>query len=247
MSGLDRYSLILHLFSEARPVWSVIEMAEASGAPQSTAYRTVHELVCQGFLEPAADARYRLGAAFLEFDRLIRKTDPYLAAGTLLLNDVIAQARVPCLALLARLYTDRVMCVADCANAGAPVSSYERGRPMPLTRGATSKVVLAHLPARRLAKVLETEAPLADDMALKAELRAIRKRGFCISRSEIDKDRVGIGAPIVVPEAGIVGSLSLVAFVKDLDEATERRLVLLTVSSASLLAESLLTTPQPTS
>jgi DNA-binding IclR family transcriptional regulator len=246
LSGLDRYTSILRLFSERRSAWTVADMAEALAGPQSTIYRTVHELVRQGFLEPAAEAHYRLGAAFMEFDRLIRKTDPFLDAGTSMLREVVAQARVPCLALLARLYNDTVMCVADSPSAGAPSSSYERGRPMPLTRGATSKVILAHLPARRLTKLLagsaggEAAPPFQpDEAALREELRAIRKRGYTVSRSEIDREILGLGAPVVVPEAGIVGSLSLVLNNRDIDDATERRLVLLVVSSASLLTEAL--------
>lgn len=243
MSGLNRYTSILRLFTETRSALTVADMAEALGAPQSTVYRIVHELLKQGFLEPAAEAHYRLGAAFMEFDRLIRKTDPFLEVGTSMLHEIVAQARVPCLAILARLYNDTVMCVADSPSAIAPpLSSYERGRPMPLVRGASSKVILAHLPARRLGKLLE-RAPVQpfppEEGAFRAELKAIRKRGYTVGRSEIDRDTLGIGAPIVVPEAGIVGSLSLVVSPRDVDETTERRLVLLVVSSASLLTEAL--------
>ena len=144
---------------------------------------------------------------------------------------------MPCLALLARLYNDTVMCVADCAGSAAPSSSYERGRPMPLTRGATSKVILAHLPSRRLGKLL-AEAPAQpfppEEGALRDELQRSGKRGYTVGRSEIDRDTLGIAAPVVVPEAGMVGSLSLVlesARRGRRDRAASRAAV---VSSASL-------------
>jgi hypothetical protein len=45
--------------------------------------------------------------------------------------------------------------------------------------------------------------------------------------------------PVAIPEQALVASLSLVVNGTDLDDASERRLVLLLVSSASLLTEAL--------
>jgi len=75
-----------------------------------------------------------------------------------LLQDMARQAGVPCVGVLARLFGDTVMCVADTLPSDNGIrTSYERGRPRPLTRGATSKVILAQLPARRLNRLLEAE------------------------------------------------------------------------------------------
>jgi len=51
------------------------------------------------------------------------------------------------------------MCVRQVLGRGPqePVS-YERGRLMPLFRGATSKIILAHLPARTLKSLFEQNA-----------------------------------------------------------------------------------------
>ena len=95
-------------------------------------------------------------------------------------------------------------------------TSYERGRPMPLTQGATSKVILANLPRRRLARLLakmdneprNLQRPEAEEFRL--ELAEIRKRGYCMSRGEIDSDMMGFAAPILWAEFGIVASFSIV-------------------------------------
>lgn len=242
MSGLNRYVSVLRLFTEQRTEWSVQEMAVALDVPASTVYRTVREMVASDFLEPAAEARYRLGACFVEFDRLVRVTDPLYQLGTMLLRDVVAQARVPCVAVLARLYDNRVMCIADYRSTNDGVySSYERGRPRPLTRGATSKVILAQLPPRRLSKLLdhapsETASTSKSANKLRDELAAIRKRGYSVTRGEVDRKMVGIAAPVTAPQRALIGSLSLVVPAGALDEAVERRLVLLVVASAKLLA-----------
>jgi DNA-binding IclR family transcriptional regulator len=243
VSSFDRFNTILQLFDEARPDWTVQEMSTRLDIPASTVYRTVRDLTKAGCLDTSKAGSYRLGAAFVIYDRLIRLTDPLVRAGSGVLHDLVVQARIPCVGLLARVCNDTVMCIADEANRGVELfSSYERGRPMPLTRGATSKVILAQLPGRRLKKLLASSTPDAHPFALgAAELRhslaGIRKQGFCITRGEIDPGAIGIAAPIVVPEIPILASISLVAAAATVDTGLERRLALLVVSSAALVAD----------
>lgn len=245
MSGFGRYHSVLELFTEARPSWTVPGISQSLDLPGSTAYRTVRELVKAGFLEPSAGATYRLGAAFIVYDRLIRLTDPLVHAGYGILQEAVRQAHIPCVGLLARLYHETVMCIADEATSGTDFrSSYQRGRLMPLTKGATSKVILAQLNGRRLGKLLKTVAENTQPFGytideFKDNLGRIRKAGYCISRGEIDNGLVGVAAPIVAPELGIIASLSLVMSADGLSDAIERRLTLLTVSSAALVSEQL--------
>jgi DNA-binding IclR family transcriptional regulator len=247
MSALNRSLNLLRLFNEDRSDWTVPEMAEALSTPSSTVYRRVRELLAVSFLEPAQEGHYRLGAAFIEFDRLIRLTDPLVREGTALLRELAVQARIPCAAVLGRLYGATVMCVADERSPGATIqTSYERGRPRPLTRGATSKAILAQLRARQLNKLLATvdfqdkDRPFSlGEAEFREELAAIRRRGYCVTRGEVDKGLVGLAVPVSVPAQALVASLSLVVEARDLDQAIERRLVLLLISSASLLIESL--------
>ena len=244
-AGLGRYVRVLQLFSETRGTWTIAAMSDALALPPSTVYRAVKELIGTGFIEAADEAQYRLGPTFMEYDRLIRVTDPLYAAGLPVLRDAVTAARVPCVAILARLYNGTVMCIADAAAPGAGVkTSYERGRPRPLSRGATSKVILAQLPPRKLARLLPP-AHDGEDRALAQELAAIRKRGFSITRGEVDAGLVGIAAPIAVPSRGLIGSLSLVLDARDLTFASERRLAMLVMSTAGLLVEEL-DTPPPT-
>ena len=252
MSGLSRYVEILSLFSEARPEWTVQEMSGSLGAPSSTIYRTVRDMLAAGFLEAANEGWYRLGSCFIQLDRLIRMTDPLYRVGTPLLREIVAQARTPCVAVLARLYNDTVMCVADAATPDGLVrTSYERGRPRPLTRGATSKTILAQMPPRKLSRLLEQLGAAERGVQpfdsavpeLRPELTAIRKRGFSVTRGEVDKGLVGIAAPVSVPAIGLVGSLSLVVDGGCLDSQLERRLILLVISTANLLTEGLRSKP----
>ena len=237
LSGLNRHMQVLRLFSEEKSNWTVPEIAAQIEVPASTVYRTVRELVSQEMLEQSTEALYRLGSAFIEFDRLVRVTDPLIKAGSGLLSDLVAQTEVPCTAVLARLYGNTVMCVADAqSKLGHPPTTLERGRPRPLTRGATSKMILAQLPARRLNKLLGGADPLD---RFRKELLTVRKAGYVIARGEVDEGIVGIAAPVLMPELAISASLCLVVSASMLTSNLEHRLILLTTMSAKLLTNRL--------
>jgi DNA-binding IclR family transcriptional regulator len=245
MSGIDRYIRVLNLFTTEKSIWTAQEVASALNVPTSTTYRTMRELARVNMLEPTMEGHYRLGSAFIEFDRRTRLTDPLVLVGEPMLTDIAYHANIPCVAVLARLYGNTVMCIADTRSAGSAVqTSYERGRPRPLMRGATSKVILAQLTMRRLSKLLaladSSDQPVSSsEAAFRDELTLIRKNGYCVARGEVDEGRVGIAVPISIPEQALIASLSLVIDAASSTESIERRLVLLLVSSAALLKEQL--------
>lgn len=241
MAGLNRFVEILRLFSEPKPNWTIQEMADAVGVPASTVYRTVRELVGQGFLDPSIEAHYRLGAVFIEFDRLLRISDPLIREGEPVLDDLCAASPIPCVVVLARLYRDQVICVADGRSEDAGIAtSYDRGRPMPLLRGATSKAILAQLSRARLAKVLKNADNISmslDEVA--TELAGIRRLGHAITRGEVDTGLVGISVPLSCPEAAINASMSVIVRSADSNEAIERRLIMTLTPAAGMLARKL--------
>jgi DNA-binding IclR family transcriptional regulator len=241
MAGLDRFVEILRLFDKDKSDWTIQEMAAATQVPASTVYRTVRELVAQGFLDSSIEAHYRLGAAFIEFDRRLRISDPLIREGDPMLADILNAAQIPCVAVLARLYRDQVICVADQrTDDNAVETSYERGNPMPLLRGATSKVILAQLPKAKLGKVVKAagqDRSLKDDMI--GELAAIRRQGYAITRSEVDSGLVGIAVAVSCPPAAILASMSLIIRAADSSESIERRLLMTIMPVADLLSRKL--------
>lgn len=216
-------------------------MSEALGIPASTTYRLVRELVAQRFLDASTEANYRLGAAFIEFDRRVRITDPLIGLGLPFLQDLLAVAAIPASAVLARLYGSEVICVADAKSAQSQIlSSYERGRPMPLLRGATSKAVLAQLPTRQLNKILAAvdagAAPRIPD-SLKRDLAEIRQRGYSVTHGEVDQGLVGLAAPVNFEDSAIVASMSLIVRADHLTPDIERRIIVNLVTATKVLSE----------
>ncbi len=238
MAGFDRYDNILKLFIHQRSSWTAIDIAHELGGAQSTVYRTVRELVAAGFLESTIEAHYRLGPAFLEFEYSMRASDPLVRSGAIFLETLVEQAGVSCSAVLARLYGNRVMCVADAHSSDVTQeTSFKRGRPMPILLSATSKAILAGLPGRRREQLFDAVGPKNPEerQSLTEELKNIKKRGISITSGELDKGAVGLASLVRNQSLGINASLSLILATKDYDESIKPRLLSLLTSNAKLI------------
>ena len=235
MAGFERYDTILRLFLDEKSSWTVAELSVSLETSISNVYRTVRELVAAGFLESAADSHYRLGPIFLEFEHRLRETDPLVRSGRLFLMTLVEHAGVPCCAVLARLYGNTVMCVADAQSSGFDgKTSYQRGAPMPVLRGATSKAILAGLPTRKRDRLLEKLTHEVPD-SLNEQLATIRKSGLAVSRGEVDRDLLGIAVPVQLKNMVVHASLSFVVKQVDATPLALARLEALLKSHAKLI------------
>jgi DNA-binding IclR family transcriptional regulator len=231
-SSGDRLLMALALFTIECPQWTVEAAAEKLGVSAQTAYRYFKQLTGTGLITPVAGASYTLGPAIIQMERQIQATDPMLIAARIVMVDLIQHAVEGSTAILCRLFHDRVMCMHQVMSRGPqePVS-YERGRPMPLYRGATAKIILAHLPTRTLKSLFAHDAAAISAAGLgssfdefRRALAAIRRAGICITHGEVDHGRTGIGAPIFDRDGAVLGSLSLALPSARADEALIARI-----------------------
>ena len=181
MSGFERFNKILNLFSEQRSSLTVAEISEELKVPSSTIYRTVREMVSADFLESAAGSYFRLGQAFIKFNRIINLSDPLIQAGEPFLKKLASENPIPSTNILARLFGDKVMCVADFKYPTFKNNtSYQKGRLMPLLYGATSRAIIMQVKGKRLSNILNLEG-LNDDKQQKMFLSGLdkdKKKGF---------------------------------------------------------------------
>jgi DNA-binding IclR family transcriptional regulator len=239
-SSGDRLLSVLELFSDDQPAWTAEEAAQRLQTSVPTAYRYFKSLAKVGLIDPSSRAGYTLGPAIIEMDRQIRLRDPLLSVGRRVMEDLIRYSPEGSAILLCRVFQDRVICIHQVVGPGPQVQvSYERGRPMPLFRGATAKVVLANLPARTLRRLFEEHtkeikaAGLGQNLEeFKKTLGAIRRTGVCVTRGEVDPGRAGIAAPIFSTDGSVLGSLSSVLPAYRADETLVGRIVPLTTAGA---------------
>jgi DNA-binding IclR family transcriptional regulator len=149
----------------------------------------------------------------------------------------------PAVALLCRLYRNRVLCIHQEAHPDAIRSNYERGRSRPLLRGAASRVILAYMTPRVIAKQYELQpdkfkvANLGDSLVeVKATLRKIRQRGWESVEGQVTPGATGIAAPILDASNNIVGSLSLTMSRINMDPEVIQHIAESVVHSANVIS-----------
>jgi DNA-binding IclR family transcriptional regulator len=246
-SSGDRLLMALALFTIERPQWTVEDAAEQLGVSAKTAYRYFRQLTAAGLISPVAGAGYTLGPAIVQMERQIQATDPMLIAARSVMVDLIQHAVAGSTVILCRLFHDRVMCMHQVMGHGPqePVS-YERGRLMPLYRGATAKIILAHLPSRTLKSLFAHDAAEIAAAGLghsfdefRRALLKLRRDGICVAHGEVDPGRTGIGAPIFDRDGAVLGSLSLAVPSTRADDALIERLASLTATGARAVEQTM--------
>ena len=239
MSGFLRYKKILDLFSEERSSWTVLEISKALETPSSTIYRIIREMVLAEFLESAAGSYFRLGPAFIKFNRIINFSDPLVRAGQPFLKKLADENPITSVNVLARLYGNKVMCVADYKSPSFKKNtSYQRGKLMPLIYGATSRAIIMQITNRKLQDLIDLENFKSDEDKnnFLKDLKNDRKKGYCFTEGQVDKGLIGFAVSISNKKLGIEASLSSIF---DLDEflLEHEPVIYANLTSYSLLVE----------
>lgn len=218
MSTTDRSLSVLKLFSLVKPVWTAEEVANELGVSMSTVYRYLLALEEIGLIATASTGKYILGPAIIQLDRQIQLTDPLLEAARPVMEKLIVYAPHGSVVLLCRSFGDNVLCMYQVHTKGPqPLISYERGCPMPMFRGATSKIILAYQALRLLKKLYQNHQQDALENGLggswedfRTSMAKLRKVGHAVSRGEVDRGRIGIGAALLGEDRHAIGGLSYV-------------------------------------
>ena len=225
MDSLGRMISIFDLFDGDRTMVTVDEVAAALSCSVPTAYRYLKTLSSSGLIAPDIQGGFGLGARIIQLDRQIRLNDPLLHRSGDVMNRLIKVVHGNL--MVCASYGKNVVCIAQAWPDQTVLTSYDRGRPMPLLRGAAGKAILAHLPDHRLRSLMLANAAeiaaagLGRDWAeFRTTLKAIRKQGYSVSVGEVDTRNAGIAAPILTAEKRVIGCLVLVVPRTDLDEAT---------------------------
>lgn len=215
MSSFEKMLKVIDAFSEDAPVWTVDQLVDVVGASRSTAYRYVKELCEAGFVAPVGRGGYILGPRIIELDRQIRHCDPLLTIGRNLVADILPHVGEG-IVFICGLVGDDVISIYRRENPNSLDISYSRGRPMPLFRGSASRVILAHLPERRLTKLFLYHrreigaAGLGDEWeTFRANMREIRKQPYLSSRAQVDQGVYAISAPVFDGDGNIMASLTI--------------------------------------
>jgi DNA-binding IclR family transcriptional regulator len=206
---LDRFVDVLAALVGAGGPLTAAELSERTGLPLSSTYRLVQSLERHGFVERRPRGTIALGLRVLE---LARHVEDHLRPSLL-------EPALPLMQELAREHGETVLLTAPVGASSIGLASVESPQPIrltyarwrlaPLTRGASGKVLLAHLDYGRAEDVLAAAAAEIDAGALREELAAIRERGYAVSTGELDPGASGVAAPVFDASQRLVAGLTL--------------------------------------
>lgn len=214
-SGIDRTLQILDALTEYERPMSAYELGKATGAPVSTVYRLVDELVEREMLSRRDDGLVWLGP------RLMRYGLRYRAS-----MDLFAEARHE----MRRLARETGEAVQLCARDGSmmAVIAMEEGQGhfrvtsnvgtrVPLNWTASGRLLLGHLPeAARIAAFAEASRPSAtgiadvDPVELARQSEADFARRLSIQMGQSEFSVACIAAPIRDERGGCAATISVV-------------------------------------
>lgn len=226
---------VLDLFTDEQPVFSAEGIAGRLKYTRPTGYRYVRELVGAGLLVRAPGG-YALGPRIIELDWLIRTHDPVLTASSAAVREL--SHKLGCDVTQMGLYGERIVTIRHERGPEPLEIGFDRGRPMPLFRGAPSKAILAFLPRARLERLYAKHQPRGFAKFF-AEMQAIRKAGYSVSVGELDPGKVGVGAPVFRRDRSVAGSLCLVLTAVRYETANHALLIEKLLDTAARISDAL--------
>lgn len=219
----ERLLAILDIFGEERLEWTPEEMQAELGYSRPTLYRYLKRLREAGFITSLPGRGFTLGPRVVELDFLMRKSDPLVSTGEKHLY--FLAGRYPCSAFLVRWYGNKLLCVSSTCSIPNPKSSYPRGRPMPLARGAISRAILANLPRRQQVPLIEANLNDFAEIGLGSSvdeviesLRRTRRDGHAMAFGEVTPGVVGTAAPVFDAGRSPIAVLCVTVAEADIDK-----------------------------
>ena len=189
---LDRGLRVLELLAGEPRGLTVGELAGSLGVHRTVVYRLLGTLGQHRLLARGEDGRYRLWTGLVE---LSRSVVPHLQALALPELERLAEA-LGATAHLTVADGDEAVALAVVEPRNTQIHvAYRPGLRHPLTVGASGLAILAGRPAERGERV---------------EVARARRRGYAVSRGELQAGAVGAAAPVAV-DGGAEASVGIVA------------------------------------
>ena len=185
------------------------QLSDQVGTPISSLYRHIKLLKEWNLIEDSpSDKTLIIGPAALMLMRSYKNSQHDLDAVDLVLNRLQKQTGEMSAYMVPVGY--RALCVSRKESMQALRCSYVQGQSQPLLRGASSRVMLAYMPAQRCEKILRYFGEQDKIVQWQQKLEQIRNQGYAVSTSEIDPGVSGISAP-VMKGSKLVGAVSVMA------------------------------------
>jgi DNA-binding IclR family transcriptional regulator len=228
---LEKALRVLEAFNEHTPEWSETDLRRELGLPSTTLNRILRSLERRGYVLRREDGRYRLGLAAI---RLGNRASESLDLAAVLGSQIRSVARETNeLTLLAvpDLSAGIARYIAAAESTSRLRVTAEVGTEIPLTAGATARVILAFQPqavidavlGRRIQRI--AAGTLTNPSVVREHLERARREGWAMSWEETYDGAWAIAAPLLGDDGETAfASIGVAAPVSRHTEALEERI-----------------------
>jgi len=237
---------ILCCFSVSKPIWGISELSRELHLSKSHVHQLLKSLEEKGFAQrDLIIQKYKLGFKLLELGEIVSRTLDVRRAAAPFMQDL--QRQVGGTVSLRVLDNDELLVVERVEPADFLRVAYPVGTRLPYNHGAGGKVLLAFMDQeerkglfkRKPLKKL-TQKTVTDPEKLEAELSAIRKRGFALSKGEaVPGGAVGVAAPIRDSRGSVAAALAVTLPASLVPSVSFPRISRATVSMALRISQAL--------
>lgn len=195
---------ILLLFARHRSL-SSSQISGLLRLPASTVYRHLQALLQSGFvIQSQVMGRYSAGPEVVRLADNYRKEALAQGAMTQRLEQLSKETGE--LAAFLVQSSDEALCVESVESEHILSCSYAAGRSRPLLHGASARAILAYLPRQEAEGILACHFLLREEeAAIRADLAAIRERGYSTSSGALAAGIWGVSAPVFTEEGTLAG------------------------------------------
>jgi len=195
--GARRVLALMLAFSADKNTLTARDLAAATGIALPSVYRYITLLRETGLLAGDERGSYRLSARLIGLARAAEAAESIIDIADPVMRDLAAETGET--VILVRLIGRSAVCVHRVQSAQRLRISFEPGQPLPLERGASSRLLLSGL-APDLRK--EYLAPLAERdpegaARLEARVALAAKQGYAISEEELEAGVWAVAAPVL--------------------------------------------------
>ncbi|HEY3871981.1 MAG TPA: IclR family transcriptional regulator C-terminal domain-containing protein [Actinocrinis sp.] len=244
VQSLDRGLAVIRAFTAERPQLTLSQVAQETGMTRAAARRFLHTLVELGYVR--SDGRLfalrpkilELGYAYLSglslpeialpyMERLVEQVHESSSMSVLDGDEVVYVARVP---------TKRIMAVAISVGTRFPAYATSMGRVLLAWR--PDDWLDGYLAATGLRPL--TSYTITDAAALRAQLAAVRERGWALVDQELEEGLRSVAVPIRDPAGQVVAAVNVATIAaRHRREEVEREIVPPLLATAGLIEQDL--------
>lgn len=237
--AVERAIDILSCFTPETSELNVTELKRITGLSRPTLYRLLQTLEHKGLIYSSGDPlKFQLGFRIWSLAQAWSGGFPIVQVAEPLLDD-LWRATDETVALMVTVSPSTRFCAIELR--GQQPISFSRGTGYTETmyKGASGKVILAHLPFE------QSEVALRDNVAkelrepLRNELKAIRENGYAVTFGEIIPGLAAVAAPVLNSNNYAEGSICVFGTESRLKGENLTRIIDLTCESAMKISKAL--------